>query len=45
VDELFDKLKSSEVDRGVRGKIEYLADLHSLGLISGSRSNTNLSTM
>jgi hypothetical protein len=43
VEELFSKLKSSEVDRGVRAKIENLTDPHSLALVSGSRTNTNMS--
>jgi hypothetical protein len=43
VDELFSKLKSSEVDRGVRAKIENPTDPHSLALVSGSRTNTNMS--
>jgi hypothetical protein len=42
VDELFSKLKSSEVDRGVRAKIENLPDPHSLALVSGSRTNANM---
>jgi hypothetical protein len=37
VDELFSKLKSSEVDRGVHAKIENLTNPHSLALVSGSR--------
>jgi hypothetical protein len=44
VDELFSKLKSSEVDRGVRAKIENPTDPHSLALESGSRTNANLSS-
>jgi hypothetical protein len=44
VDELFFKLKSSEVDRGVRAKIENPTDPHSLALVSGSRINANMST-
>jgi hypothetical protein len=43
VDELFSKLKSSEVDRGVRAKMENPADPHSLALVSESRTNTNMS--
>jgi hypothetical protein len=39
VDELFSKLKSSEVDRGVRAKIEDPTDPHCLDLVSGSRTN------
>jgi hypothetical protein len=44
VDELFSKLKSSEVDCGVRAKIENPTDLYSLALISGSRTNANMSS-
>jgi hypothetical protein len=44
VDELFSKLKSSEVDRGVRAKIENPTDPHSLALVFGSRTNTNMSS-
>jgi hypothetical protein len=44
VDELFSKLKSSEVDRGVRAKIENPTDPHSLALIFGSRTNVNMSS-
>jgi hypothetical protein len=44
VDELFSKLKSSEVDRGVRAKIENPTDPHSLALVSGSRTNANMSS-
>jgi hypothetical protein len=43
VDELFSKLKSSEVDRGVRAKIENPTDSHSLALVSCSRTNANMS--
>jgi hypothetical protein len=42
VDELLSKLKSSKVDRGVRGNIENLTDPHSLALISGSTSKANM---
>jgi hypothetical protein len=42
VDELFSMLKSSEVDRGVCAKIENPTDPHSLGLMSGSRTNANM---
>jgi hypothetical protein len=41
VDELFSKLKSSEVDRGVRANP---TDPHSLALVSGSRTNANMSS-
>jgi hypothetical protein len=44
IDEPFSKLKSSEVDRGVRAKIENPTDHHSLALVSGSRTNANLSS-
>jgi hypothetical protein len=44
MDELFSKLKSSEVDRGVRAKIENPTDPHSLALVSGSRTNGNMSS-
>jgi hypothetical protein len=43
VDEQFSKLKSSEVDRGVRAKIENPTDPHSLALVSGSRTTANIS--
>jgi hypothetical protein len=44
VDELFSKLKSSEVDRGVRARIENLTNPHSLALISSSTTNANESS-
>jgi hypothetical protein len=44
VDELFSKLMSSEVDRGVRAKIENPTDPHSLALVSSSRTNANTSS-
>jgi hypothetical protein len=46
VNELFSKLKSAEVDRGITGKIEGPTDSHSLALIGGSKgkSNANRST-
>jgi hypothetical protein len=46
VNELFSKLKSAEVDRGVTAKIDGPTDSHSLSLISGSKgkSNANPST-
>jgi hypothetical protein len=44
VDELFSKLKSSEVDRGVHAKIENPTDPHSLALVSSSRTNDSLSS-
>jgi hypothetical protein len=42
VDELFSKLKSSEVYRGVCAWIKNPTDAHSLALVSGSRTNTNI---
>jgi hypothetical protein len=46
VNELFSKLKSAEVDRGMTTKIEGLTDSHSLAVIGGSKgkSNANPST-
>jgi hypothetical protein len=44
VDELFSKLKSSEVDHGVRAKIENPTYPHSLALVSSSRTNANMSS-
>jgi hypothetical protein len=46
VNELFSKLNSAEVDRGMIAKIEGPTDSHSLALISGSKgkANTNPST-
>jgi hypothetical protein len=44
VDDLFSKLKSSEVDCGVRAKIKNSTDPHSLALLSGSRTNSNMSS-
>jgi hypothetical protein len=46
VNELFSKLKSAEVDRGMTIKIEGSTDSHSLTLIGGSKgkSNANSST-
>jgi hypothetical protein len=44
VDELFAKLKSSEVDRGVRAKTENSTDPHSPALVSRSGTNTNMSS-
>jgi hypothetical protein len=42
VDDLFSKLKSSEVDRGVCAKTENQTDPHSLPLVSGSWTNANM---
>jgi hypothetical protein len=41
VNELFSKLKSAEVDRGMTTKIEGLTDSHNLALIGGSKGKTN----
>jgi hypothetical protein len=46
VNEMFSKLKSAEVDRGMTAKIEGPTDSHSLALVGGSKgkANTNPST-
>jgi hypothetical protein len=46
VNELFSKLKSTEVDRGMTAKLERPTDSHSLALVGGSKgkANTNPST-
>jgi hypothetical protein len=46
VNELFSKLKSAEVDRGMTAKLECQTDSHSLALVGGSKgkANTNPST-
>jgi hypothetical protein len=46
VNELFFKLKSAEVDRGLTAKLEGPTDSHSLALVGGSKgkANTNPST-
>jgi hypothetical protein len=41
VNELFSKLKSAEVDRGMTAKIEGPTNSHSLALIGGSKGNSN----
>jgi hypothetical protein len=41
VNELFWKLKSADVDRGITAKIEGPTDSHSLALISGSKGKSN----
>jgi hypothetical protein len=41
VNELFSKLKSAEVDRGMTTKIEGPTDSHSLALIGGSKGKAN----
>jgi hypothetical protein len=42
VNELFSKLKSAEVDRGMTAKIEGPIDSHSLALIGGSKGKSKL---
>jgi hypothetical protein len=46
VNELFSKLKTAEVDRGMTAKLEGPTDSHSLALVGGSKgkANTNPST-
>jgi hypothetical protein len=46
VNELFSKLKSAEVDRGMTAKLEGPTDSHSLALVGGSKgkASTNPST-
>jgi hypothetical protein len=46
VNELFSKLKSAEVDRGMTAKLEGPTDSHNLALVGGSKgkANTNPST-
>jgi hypothetical protein len=46
VNELFSKLKSAEVDRGMTAKLEGLTDSHSLALVGGlkGKANNNPST-
>jgi hypothetical protein len=41
VNELFSKLKSAEVDRGMKAKLEGPTDSHSLALIGGSKGKAN----
>jgi hypothetical protein len=41
VSELFSKLKSAEVDRGMTPKLEGLTDSHSLALVGGSKGKAN----
>jgi hypothetical protein len=41
VNELFSKLKSAEVDRGLTARLESLTDSHSLALVSGSGAKSN----
>jgi hypothetical protein len=41
VNELFSKLKSAKVDRGMTAKIEGPTDSHSLALIGGSKGKAN----
>jgi hypothetical protein len=40
VNELFSKLKSAVVDRGMTAKLEGLTDSHSLAVVSGSKGKT-----
>jgi hypothetical protein len=46
VNELFSKLKSVEVDRGLTTRLESVTDSHSLALVSGNvaKSNANASS-
>jgi hypothetical protein len=44
VDEVFSKLKSFEVERRVRAKIENPTNPHSLALVSASMTNANMSS-
>jgi hypothetical protein len=46
VNELFSKLKSAEVDRGMTAKLKGPTDSHSLALVGGfkGKANTNPST-
>jgi hypothetical protein len=44
VDKLFSKVMSSEVDRGVRAKMENPIDHHSLALVTCSRTNAYMSS-
>jgi hypothetical protein len=41
MNELFSKLKSAEVDKGMTAKIEGPTDSHSLTLVNGSKGKTN----
>jgi hypothetical protein len=41
VNELFSKLKSAEVDRGMTAKLKGPTDSHSLALVGGSKGKTN----
>jgi hypothetical protein len=41
MNELFSKLKSAEVDRGLTARLESSTDSHSLALIGGSDANSN----
>jgi hypothetical protein len=41
VNELFSKLKSAEVDRGITAKLEGPTDSHSLALVGGSKGKAN----
>jgi hypothetical protein len=41
LNELFSKLKSDEVDRGMKAKIEGPTDSHSLAIVGGSKGKSN----
>jgi hypothetical protein len=41
VNELFSKLKSTDVDRGMTAKLEGPTDSHSLALVDGSKGKAN----
>jgi hypothetical protein len=41
VNELFSKLKSAELDKGMTAKLEGLTDSHSLALVGGSKGKAN----
>jgi hypothetical protein len=41
VNELFSKLKSADVDRGMTAKIEGTTDSHSFALVGGSKGKSN----
>jgi hypothetical protein len=44
VNELFSKLKSAEVDRGMTAKLEGPTSSHSLALVGGSKGKANTNT-
>jgi hypothetical protein len=45
MNELFSKLKSAEVDRGMTAKLEGPTDSHSLALVGGSKGKANTNPM